>query len=122
MKWTAEQVSAAAAIYSATVALDGDDADDSRRGVKLRADKAIASALGCELTTVTSRRLDHGPTFGHVRGDPLHAGRHIVKHWAPPSILADRDARRAALERRDLSATICGDPPPGYSALDRRLR
>lgn len=33
--------------------------------------------------------------------------------------LADRD-RRQTLGPRDLTAAFCGDPLPGYSALDRR--
>lgn len=30
-------------------------------------------------------------------------------------------ARRQAAERRDLTGRLLGDPPPGRSALDRRL-
>jgi hypothetical protein len=39
----------------------------------------------------------------------------------PPALsaLADRDAR-VAIYPRDLTASICGDPLPGYSAGDRR--
>ena len=32
----------------------------------------------------------------------------------------ERDRYNAALHARDLTATLCGDPPPGYSALDRK--
>jgi hypothetical protein len=38
----------------------------------------------------------------------------------PDSVLIDR-ARRLAASARDLTASICGDPPRGYSALDRRM-
>lgn len=34
--------------------------------------------------------------------------------------LKDRDARKAASEARSFTQTFCGDPPIGYSALDRR--
>lgn len=33
---------------------------------------------------------------------------------------AEREARREASYRRSPTAVIFGDPPPGYSALDRR--
>lgn len=37
----------------------------------------------------------------------------------PPEVLADRD-RRLSLAPRSLVARVCGDPLPGYSALERR--
>jgi hypothetical protein len=39
---------------------------------------------------------------------------------APDHVLAERDARRDAADRRDLTATQFNDPPPGFSELDRR--
>lgn len=41
-----------------------------------------------------------------------------------PSVLAmrERENRLAALERRTAVETLLGDPPQGYSALDRRTR
>ncbi len=39
-----------------------------------------------------------------------------------PELIAERDARKAAYDRRDQTATFCGDPPKGYSALDQRGR
>jgi hypothetical protein len=39
---------------------------------------------------------------------------------ASTDALADREARREAADRRDLTAATFGDPAPGYSALDRR--
>lgn len=38
----------------------------------------------------------------------------------PPGLEADRAARKKAELRRDLTAERFGDPPPGFSALDRR--
>jgi hypothetical protein len=46
----------------------------------------------------------------------------VTSFRAPPEALADRDARRAAADLRDFTATHCGDPPPGYSAYDRARR
>lgn len=37
----------------------------------------------------------------------------------PPEIFEDR-AYRVGLSPRDLTAELCGDPKPGYSALERR--
>jgi hypothetical protein len=39
---------------------------------------------------------------------------------APEFVLAERDKRSAAADLRDQTATFFGDPPPGYSALDRK--
>lgn len=36
-------------------------------------------------------------------------------------MLDERDIRLAALEQRDLTAVLLGDPPPGFSALDGRV-
>ena len=38
----------------------------------------------------------------------------------PDELLEDRDRRASA--RLSLTARFCGDPPPGYSALDQRQR
>jgi hypothetical protein len=48
-------------------------------------------------------------------GRPLH-----IRGVVPAERLADREARKAAADRRDITATFCGDPPPGFSALDKR--
>lgn len=48
--------------------------------------------------------------------DELH--RCTIAHRPPAEVLAERDAR--ALAPRSLSALLLGDPPRGYSALDRR--
>lgn len=37
-----------------------------------------------------------------------------------PEMLADRDARMEASWRRSTTAMFFGDPPPGYSYLDRK--
>jgi hypothetical protein len=49
------------------------------------------------------------------------SNQHIVGSIrAPDHVLAERDARREAADRRDFTSTFFGDPPPGYSARDRR--
>src|SRR5262249_30704133 len=39
--------------------------------------------------------------------------------WVNDKVIAAQAERLNAYDRRDLTATVCGDPPPGYSALDR---
>lgn len=38
----------------------------------------------------------------------------------PPDRIAEAEARREASWRRNTTALLMGDPPPGYSARDRR--
>lgn len=79
---------------------------------------------------VRSRFIDYGPTFkGKRRGlsaprvAPRTAGStfNIVEARivVPPEVLADRH-RRINLEHATIGAFLCGDPLPGYSALDRK--
>jgi hypothetical protein len=46
--------------------------------------------------------------------------RHEPRVDVPPDVRADANRRAAA--PRTLSAWLCGDPAPGWSALDRRAR
>jgi hypothetical protein len=62
-----------------------------------------------------TRRLRRGPLNMHrvdddMRNNPLE------------KTLRERDERQTALERRTAAQTLLGDPPQGYSALDRRTR
>lgn len=45
--------------------------------------------------------------------------KQIVMYRPTAEMIAARDAKSAA-GFRDLTATLCGDPPVGYSALERR--
>jgi hypothetical protein len=58
----------------------------------------------------------------HARGDkPAHVT--VSPSFAPsPLALADRDRREALRDQQSLTAAFFGDPLPGMSALDRRLR
>ena len=43
---------------------------------------------------------------------------HLVKSASiSEALLVDRDAREVARNQRTLTQDFCGDPPPGYSAL-----
>jgi hypothetical protein len=58
----------------------------------------------------------------HARGDKP-APVTVPPSFAPsPLALADRDRREALRDQQSLTAAFFGDPLPGMSALDRRLR
>jgi hypothetical protein len=72
-----------------------------------RIDQTLNRRIGStqQKLTYTTQALPR-PTNGSLR--------------APDSVLAERERRREATDRRDLTAATFGDPPVGYSALDRR--
>lgn len=45
----------------------------------------------------------------------------VPKLDVPPTLLEQRERLEAARDRRTFTQTFFGDPPPGYSALDRRV-
>jgi len=59
--------------------------------------------------------------YKYLRSHPELLGRRAqgatIEERVPDSVLADREHRRG-LAPRDLTASLCGDPLPGYSALD----
>jgi hypothetical protein len=59
------------------------------------------------------RRIPRGPRV-HFNED--------MRNRPLANTLRERAKREAALERRTAIQTLLGDPPPGYSALDRRTR
>jgi hypothetical protein len=84
--------------------------DEGPRGARVTVMQRIAATIGRTFYGVEQRWLVHGPSFGanqRSRGAPEHA-------------LAQRDARKEACHGMSLTASIFGDPPPGYSALDKK--
>lgn len=89
-------------------------------------DREVADALGVSVYSVSRFRQriglkrktgrKHGtiakPSVLRVDGD----GRQRV----PDAVLAERERRAIAASMRGFSASALGDPPPGYSALDKR--
>lgn len=74
-------------------------------------DAALGRARGgCCVKYESLRRVKDTPR-------PCESGGRI--HLSTDQV-EDREARAAAAERMTATAVFFGDPPPGYSALDRR--
>lgn len=53
----------------------------------------------------------------HFRA-PDNSQHVVIRERVPADVAADRDHRLAM--QRDITSAVCGDPLPGYSALDRQ--
>jgi len=71
----------------------------------------MAVALGRSATAVEAKLKYWGKTRVNV------PTIHLIKQ--PTSAIEEQIGRNAA-HHRDLTGAICGDPPVGYSALDRK--
>jgi hypothetical protein len=83
----------------------------------------IAEALGRTIESVRSKFKNHGlppPRLVSRPVDPAATEDDAPARRVDASALADRDARAAASRGRTLTQSIFGDPPPGFSALDRK--
>lgn len=114
--WSPRDIAIAADIWGRYITdVFGDD--DVPRGRIYKAEQLIAAKLDRTISSVQARRVAAGPSFLLAR----HLGaRGTVNGRVPLDTLAERDARRIASDERDLTGTLCGDPPKGFSALDRR--
>lgn len=90
----------------------------AKRGYRSAAVREIAKALDCNIMRVENRLRNYGPKFDRANARPAETT--VGSFRVPEEVVAERDVRRAAADRRDLTATLLGDPPPGYSARDRR--
>jgi hypothetical protein len=88
----------------------------------------IMDATGRSKDSVRNRLREYGPTF---QGEPTarRAWRKRLPNTPNPYVMArlsipqhvlDERERRRELEHTSVTAAFCGDPLPGYSALDRR--
>lgn len=89
----------------------------------------IAASLGRSQGSVRARHEKCGPSFlSNSPQDRLRMTERAVPGHAPGMtyvphrVLELREVRNAALERRDTTAQLMNDPPPGFSALDERER
>jgi len=109
-RWSSEECAKAAKLWqSLFVDIYGDD--EGPRGARPRVLQRIAIEIGRSAYAVENRLNYYGASFG--------AGRWKV-NGASAQTLAERDARKEAEARRSITSFVFGDPPPGYSALDRR--
>lgn len=104
--WTPEDIARAAEILATCLANGLTNAE---------ADREISQQTGMSVNTIANRRLNYGPSFGRDGKMPTGTS------WAhvPKNVLADREARLLAADRRNFTQTFFGDPPKGYSALDQ---
>jgi hypothetical protein len=91
------------------------------RAKRMRANGDSYAKIDCALgrrTGSTQGKFDYVSSQKQcvTDGDQL-PGLHVSSDQ-----LAAREARRDAAARRDLTAAICGDPPRGFSELDRRSK
>ena len=87
--------------------------------------RIIGLEIGRTYWSVSSRLIDYGETFRGPRRPPSGKTKNKIANIVlderiliPDEVLAERD-RRLALEHTSVGAFLCGDPLPGYSALDR---
>lgn len=107
--WSHAEAVIATAIWDRNIAdYYGDDLSLAPAGLVKRTLMRIAATLNREWTGVEYRWRHYGASFGS--NQRIEA----VKNFA------DRDARKLASYRRDLTQQTFGDPPPGYSALDAK--
>lgn len=71
----------------------------------------IAKAIGKSFDSADHRLMTKGASFGTNQR---------AQSYAPADKIADAASRREAGYRASLTAQVFGDPPPGYSALDKR--
>lgn len=82
------------------------------RGTRERVWRSIATEIGRTRDAVADRYMRYGARFGSMKP--------ASPRQAPAELVAERARRAAAADRMSLTSTFFGDPPPGFSALDRR--
>lgn len=107
--WTTLDVQKARTIWQRAIA-DRYGEDDIPLGAQRRAFELIAAEIRRTVDAVNGRYQQFGASFaaGSRRGEASRQAELERAHLL--------EARQA----RTLTATIFGDPPPGYSALDKR--
>lgn len=118
--WRTDEIAMAAMLYRANARVG--------RGAQARICRDIAAAIGRTTNQVRMRLHLHGPTFSgpaikRASRPVPQIERRTASSWnASADAVADCARRNEAAARRTLTASILGDPPPGYSALDRSRR
>lgn len=107
--WTPTDIRRAADIWQREFA-DHHGDGDGPHGAQTAVFIAISAATGKSVDGVANRFNRFGPSFtaGPRGGGPTEQA------------FNELERRNAARHRQDLTASVFGDPPPGYSALDKR--
>jgi hypothetical protein len=125
-KWETKECIEAASVYASVIGQGGDRKDGTR---------AVAAAIDRSYDGVSYRLTYYGPTFSDPDHNPGAAlvmerrrshrrksdsVRGPISYAEPPDEVVDERNFRHNLKPVSLTAAICGDPKPGYSALDRK--
>jgi len=110
-KWTTEEANRAATLWQKHFMERYGD-DERSLAARNYALTIIARAIGRPFENVYNRHTYFGPTFASAKH------RDSVAHH---DALKEMERRREAAHRRTLTSSVFGDPPPGYSALDKRV-
>lgn len=106
--WTPTDIRRAAAIWQRDFA-DHYGESDGPWGKQTEVFATIGRAIGKTVEGIAARFNRFGPSFtAGPRSGPTEQAS------------ADLERRNEAQRRQDLTASVFGDPPPGYSALDKR--
>lgn len=98
--------------------------EDGRLIVRLRNEgktfKEIGEVIGCSLSACQKYLVRYGGQVrkqikGRINDEPIF----LV---APNEVLEQRDVRMNAYYSRDLTSSLLGDPPRGFSALDEKRK
>jgi hypothetical protein len=91
--------------------------EETMRAAAMHAEGASYREIGERMRRSEGSVMSHlkEPGLGKVHDAGWHA-------FAKPTedMMVAMEARRDAFDARDLTATMCGDPPVGYRALDKR--
>lgn len=79
----------------------------------------IAKVIGLSHVAVSTELAD-APCPRKPSERRIDNARTTEASRAPSDVLAERERRAAAADLRNYTQTFFGDPPPGYSALDKR--
>lgn len=134
MSWRPDTVARAAAIYRREAVPYGiDQGNRLPKGERNRIVEVIAAELGFSFNTVDRRLSNYGRNFdGSDSGFHAPAARTYSNTRQPGPVtsqptlrvsqeqIIERERLAAARRDQDVTGRTFGDPPPGFSALDRR--
>jgi len=111
--WTPERITTAARIFAETL--------ERTKRVDAAA-HAVSAAIGVSAAAIKVRLYTVGPSFARRAPDagPIDDRPSTGALRLSEEQIRDRDARYEAGQRRNYTQEFFGDPPPGYSALDRQ--